>query len=1158
MTSTALRKLFAERLEDRLVLSSIPFVDQAGEFFVTRMRRSGSQWIADDEAFAPAGFEVNHSMPLQTAAESEPANSLGATSGKDRKDESPPLSAIAPFGAAIGLNFQSDNRSGGVTAFPPDTQGAVGPDHIVTFTNARYRTFNKLDGTMLEDELLDDFWLSAGVTPIVRSFDPRVLYDAEAERWYATSVDNPRQNNRILFAISQTADPTDGWTGFAVDSDSSNGRWADYPQMSFDDDGVYIGANMLDVAGGAVLSTERTTLVLPLNDLLSNPPSIANRTLLEDHITLSGGSAQGVVYGSEGAGLPARFLAALGGNGSQLVLSEVVGPVNSPTYDIVTMVDVSPAAIPPGPSQPDPAVPLDIMGRRITSKVDYHNSAYWAVQGIQSPTTGNAGLRLLEIDVNGTATQEVFISHATLDLYYGSIAVSGPDGSENVAIGFTASGPNDGQFPSAYMVIGRTSGGVTSFSAPFELAAGTATYQVLDPNSDLNRWGDYSATRVDPEDPNVFWTFQEYAIGSTTWATQVSQIILTGTPFIEGAFEPNQFGDSTMNGNLFDLNDRHAFVFALDNPGPVTIQAAETSPLDPALRLWDEDDLVLVDVDLDSGPDVDDATIDTDLDAFTRYSAEVFAEGTVGGDFTMMLDGPHQTINGAVELDASGDGATSTFLGTEDSDYLELVAPLTANGTLDVTATPQSAAQNVVINLYDSAGVELARSNVAGNGGAETINFTGAVPGESYVLRIGEFSYDDSGTVDVEVDFGTFLPTVWTGMIDGYIPFHSAGVSNDVQEIDANLNFIGDTDAYFFAVPSGWSGDFTIHVGDFGSPVDPVVAVYAVGLTGGILRAANDNLSIFNDDAEVTVSLSSASRGYIVVVADAQGDTTGDVSIVITAPSSTDPFNVAIDAVGQGEAGNFFIFTFQTFFYRFTAPANATGTLTVTVTPGEESFTFNTAAYLFDDAGNELARGTLGGAGFADIAVFDSVIPGTEYFLSVLSHDYATIGTFNVDIDFDVSGVLGDTDGDGDVDIADLNNVRNDFGCTLPARCVGDADGDGDTDVMDLNAVRNNFGTDVSEPTPVPLAIAIGGNPSEVSSPRAARRSFVNQTHDLAIESLDVVRPELTAIPLLDGVGSGRAVRRILIGDLHSNRDTAVHGSDENEKELLPKDYVDI
>ncbi|MDZ4782820.1 MAG: choice-of-anchor Q domain-containing protein [Planctomycetia bacterium] len=54
--------------------------------------------------------------------------------------------------------------------------------------------------------------------------------------------------------------------------------------------------------------------------------------------------------------------------------------------------------------------------------------------------------------------------------------------------------------------------------------------------------------------------------------------------------------------------------------------------------------------------------------------------------------------------------------------------------------------------------------------------------------------------------------------------------------------------------------------------------------------------------------------------------------------------------------------------------------------------------------------------------------------------------------------VLGDTDNDCDVDITDLNNVRNNFGSN-GLGILGDTDGDGDVDITDLNNVRNNFGS---------------------------------------------------------------------------------------------------
>lgn len=77
--------------------------------------------------------------------------------------------------------------------------------------------------------------------------------------------------------------------------------------------------------------------------------------------------------------------------------------------------------------------------------------------------------------------------------------------------------------------------------------------------------------------------------------------------------------------------------------------------------------------------------------------------------------------------------------------------------------------------------------------------------------------------------------------------------------------------------------------------------------------------------------------------------------------------------------------------------------------------------------------------------------------------------------DFPDTAVPGDTDGDRDVDLDDLNNVRNNFGAVGPAG--GDTDGDNDVDLDDLNAVRNNFGAAGSQSVPEPSAalLALAG-----------------------------------------------------------------------------------
>ncbi len=58
-------------------------------------------------------------------------------------------------------------------------------------------------------------------------------------------------------------------------------------------------------------------------------------------------------------------------------------------------------------------------------------------------------------------------------------------------------------------------------------------------------------------------------------------------------------------------------------------------------------------------------------------------------------------------------------------------------------------------------------------------------------------------------------------------------------------------------------------------------------------------------------------------------------------------------------------------------------------------------------------------------------------------------------------GVLGDTNGDGFVDLVDLNNVRNHFG-EAGQGISGDTNGDNVVDLVDVNNVRNHFGVTVS------------------------------------------------------------------------------------------------
>jgi hypothetical protein len=428
----------------------------------------------------------------------------------------------------IGRNFTGSSYQTDSFARPPDSDGAIGLNHFVELINGRYSVYSKSSGARVRTTTDIQFWKNAGVDlgANLDVTDPRVVFDTYSQRWFASMVDvdfSTQMNNRFLIAISDSADPTGTWHGFAFPTDPVDGNFGDFPTLGVDADGVYLSGDMFDATGDSVGAT---LVSIPKSGLLADPPDISGLTSFGILSYEARGNIlqPAVTTGTASTGESVLAVGDLGYDfqpHTNLLISTIEnaaipGGATLPEATVLTGLAYS---VPINPTQPDGSSNLDDGDARIGACVRRVDDILYAVHAVE--VNDRAAIRWYRIDAaHHSLIQAGTISDDHLDLFYPSIAAN-PSGT--VVIGCNGSSSN--VFVSSYAVVGETVDGVLTFGNLLLLKAGKASYQSLDSDSGASRWGDYSATSGDPADPSRFWTIQAIPTAKSIWATQITELI---------------------------------------------------------------------------------------------------------------------------------------------------------------------------------------------------------------------------------------------------------------------------------------------------------------------------------------------------------------------------------------------------------------------------------------------------------------------------------------------------------------------------------------------------------------------------------------------------------------------------------------------------------
>jgi len=422
---------------------------------------------------------------------------------------------------ALGATYPTDS-----SALPPDASLGVSTNHIVELINGRFTVFRRPTLGRLETMTDLAFWQNAGITfpSGVLPTDPRVVFDTASARWFASMVDTPPTSNRFMLAVSASADPTGTWHATAFPADPINGDFADFPTFGLDANGVYLCGDLFQSDNSPIGST---LVAIPKNDLLGTSLSIEGMTsfgaldyftfgsILQPAVTLGPASTSETVLSMGDLGYDFQPHSTL----VEFPVQNVTSP-GAAVLGAVSTIDVPPYSIPINPWQLGASTNnIDDGDARMSAMVYRVGDLLYATHSTQ--VNNRAAIQWFIINaVNFSVVDTGIISDPVLDLFFPSIAANA---SGTVVLAFNGSSRTN--FISSYALLGEPINGRLSFGNFILLKAGAAGYRVNATADNPNRWGDYSATTVDPVDPTHFWTLTMYPSSSTAWSTQITELI---------------------------------------------------------------------------------------------------------------------------------------------------------------------------------------------------------------------------------------------------------------------------------------------------------------------------------------------------------------------------------------------------------------------------------------------------------------------------------------------------------------------------------------------------------------------------------------------------------------------------------------------------------
>lgn len=417
--------------------------------------------------------------------------------------------SVANAQMTIGASFTGtsnlDEAALGGWWYPPDTNGAMGPNQFVEITNESIAVYGR-DGILQMRQQI------ASLIPPYGGGDSRIKFDPFSGRFFLTTTDF---EDNFYIGVSKTSDPLDGWDFVDIDPRPGYaGYISDFPTLGITRDGLFVSFDLYqnywdyDATALNLISIKKADL---LNGTFS-PSSWTSNIRTGDRWTKGSFHAVDDLTGT----LTNETMLSTSWWETDAIHSSTV-TLGADGYVVTDNPDIAVAdySNPPMAPQAGTSTPAQTNDSRLFGTPVYQKGCFWAVHQIN--VDGVSRLKWYQINaLNGKVVHSGLIGSSDVAAYFGSIAVNEFG---DIVIGF--SGSNASEYPSIYAVQGRVDGlGRVFFAQPVCIKVGEGY-------NTSGRFGDYSATMIDPSNHRNFWTVQEYGTGTNGgrgWGTYIAQL----------------------------------------------------------------------------------------------------------------------------------------------------------------------------------------------------------------------------------------------------------------------------------------------------------------------------------------------------------------------------------------------------------------------------------------------------------------------------------------------------------------------------------------------------------------------------------------------------------------------------------------------------------